>query len=191
MYEGEAKKMKYASATYGSLAYDLNRAFQPEIEIPEAPLPRTEREKRQKVRIDVQRNKKAAERSKTNAKYKASVAPFSVIGFVAAALMLVMVVMGYVQLTKISAESSSLQKKITELKNTEAKLKIKYESTFDLTKVEEYATGRLGMVPATSSQMYYVKSTAPDKAEIISDSKREGVIKNVSAFLSRVVEYFK
>ncbi len=191
MRESEANRIRYARATYGSLAYDLNRALRPEIEIPEEPAAKPERESKRKVRIDERKNTKNAAKAKTRAKGKAAVAPFGVLGFAAAAVMLVMVLMGYVQLTKISAEASSLQKKITDLKNTEARLKIKYESTFDLSKVEEYATGRLGMVPVTNSQIYYVKSAAPDKAEIISDSRQAGIVKNVTAFLSRVVEYFK
>ena len=49
MYAGEAKTMKYASATFGSLAYDLGTAAPRAV--PEAPpviLPRPEGKERKK-----------------------------------------------------------------------------------------------------------------------------------------------
>lgn len=184
MYAGEVKTMRYAKATYGNLAYDLRRATQPDYEYEEEPVRIPERAAEKKVRV--------AARPEKRVESKIRIAPTAVVGFMAAALMLVMVLMGYIQLTKVSAEASSLQKQIVDLKNTEAKLKIQYESTFDLNKIESYAVSRLGMVPATNSQVYYINGNTPDKAEVISGGRNGGgIIKNVTTFLSHVVEYFK
>jgi hypothetical protein len=185
MDQAGVKKIKYARATYGNLAYDLERAEQQETDIQEFPLVRPRRESERKVKVAVPKSNRTAARNKS------SVSILGVLGYMAAACMLIMVLMGYVQLTRVSAEASQLQKNITDLKNNEAKLKIQYESTFDLTKVEEYAVSRLGMMPATNSQIYYMNSTNPDKAVIISDKSKSGLFRSVTTFLSSVVEYFK
>ena len=181
----EVKKMKYARATYGSLAYDFNRAAQPEIEYPELPQKSPQRTAEKKAKVNVQKNVKTASKPKTRTM------PLGALGYMVCACMMILVLMGYVRLTKISTESSNVQKQITDLKNTQAKLKVQYESTFDLTKVEQYAVGRLGMMPATNSQIYYLNKATPDKAVIISDKSKAGVLSGVTTFLSNVVEYFK
>lgn len=181
----EAKRMRYASATFGSLAYDFQRTEAPEIDYEEAPVKKPKRRVEERVKVESERKAKAATKVKTGVSF------FTIVGIMGAAAMLVLVLMGYVHLTKVSAETNAIQRKITELKTTEAKLKVKYESTFDLTKVEEYAVARLGMVPATSSQVIYLNSSLPDKAEIITDKGNSGMLSNLTSFLSRVVEYFK
>jgi len=184
MYAGEAKTMKYASATYGSLAYDLGRTV-PQTVPQEAPAARP-RPAREKIKVD------DLPRTRTRAAARAVISPFSAIGFAAAALLLFLVVMGYVQMAAVSYESATLQAELAELNTAEAKLKIRYESTFDLDKIEQYAVSELGMVPAANSQVYYINSSAPDKAEILRGNDRSGgMLDNITAFLSRVVEYFR
>jgi len=185
MYAGEAKTMKYASATYGSLAYDLGRTVRPQVMVPEAP-PVVTRPSREKIKVD------ARPRTRTKAAARASISPFSAIGFGAAVLLLLLVVMGYVQMAEVSYESATLQQELAELNTAEARLKIKYESTFDLDTIEQYAVSELGMVPAANSQVYYINSSAPDRAEILrGNDESGGMLDNITAFLSRVVEYFK
>jgi hypothetical protein len=100
--------------------------------------------------------------------------------------------MGYVQMAALSYESASLQEQLTELNEAEARLKIKYEGTFDLDRIEQYAVSELGMVPAANSQVYYVNSLAPDRAEILRGNiESVGMLDSITAFLSRVVEYFR
>ena len=184
MYAGEAKKMKYASATFGSLAYDMGRAACPEFEYEEAPAARPKRQPRESVKVA------ARPRKKTAAKQK--IAPFGVLGLITAGLMLVLVLMGNVQLAAISAESSKVQSSISDLQSAEAILKIQYERIFELDKIEQYAVNQLGMIPSSSGQVYYLNSSTPDKAEIIRGSDTNvSVWSNINTFLSRVVEYFK
>lgn len=183
MYSGEAKTMKYASATYGSLAYDLGRTA-PQA-VPQAPPVVKPRPSREKIKVD------ALPRTRTRAA-RSVISPFSAIGFAAAALLLFLVVMGYVQMAAVSYESADLQAELSELNTAEARLMIKYESTFDLDKIEQYAVSELGMVSAANSQVYYINSSAPDKAEILRGNDRgNGMLDNIAAFLSRVVEYFR
>lgn len=175
--------MKYASATYGSLAYADAEAFDyPEFEENEAPKPK--RQKQESVKVAARPRKRAATKQR--------IAPFGVIGVVMAGLMLVLVLMGNVQLAAISNESSKVQERIADLQNDEAKLKIQYERTFELDKVEQYAVNQLGMIPASSGRVYYLNGSTPDKAEIIHGTENNvGVIESINTFLSRVVEYFK
>ena len=183
MYAGEARTMKYASATYGSLAYDLGRTA-PQT-VPQAPPVVKPRPPREKVKID------ALPRTRVKTA-RVAVSPFSALGFAVAALLLFLVVMGYVQMAALSYESASLQEQLTELNEAEARLKIKYEGTFDLDRIEQYAVSELGMVPAANSQVYYVNSLAPDRAEILRGNiEIVGMLDSITAFLSRVVEYFR
>ncbi len=184
MYAGEARTMKYASATYGSLAYDMERVARPEFDNEEAPSAKPRRKSRESVKVAARPHKKAA--------VKQNIAPFGVLGLLAAAMMLVLVLMGNVQLAAISAEASKVQNQISDLQNNEAKLKIQYERTFELDKIEQYAVNQLGMIPSSSGRVYYLNASTPDKAEIIHGSDNNpGVFKSINTFLSRVVEYFK
>ncbi len=184
MYAGEARTMKYASATYGSLAYDMGRVAQPEFDYEEAPAAKPKRQKREEVKVAVRPKKKAAAKQR--------IAPFGVLGLLTAALMLVLVLMGNVQLAALSAEASEVQDHIAELQNEEAKLKIQYERVFELDKVEQYAVNQLGMIPSSSGRVYYLNGSTPDKAVIIKGADNNtNVFKSINTFLSRVVEYFK
>jgi len=187
MYAGEARTMKYARATYGSLAYDLGAAAPAPQAVPKAPpvvLPR----RKEKIKIDVQ----PRTRTRAASAARAVVSPFTVVGFAVAAALLFLVVMGYVQMAAISYESAQLQQQLDELNEEEARLRIKYESTFDLDKIEQYAVNELGMVPASNTQVYYINSSAPDRAEILRGNTEDGgIFENIMAFLSRVVEYFR
>ncbi|HHU04973.1 MAG TPA: hypothetical protein GXZ65_00640 [Clostridiales bacterium] len=187
MYAGEAKTMKYASATFGSLAYDLGTAAPRAV--PEAPpviLPRPGREARkEKIKIDELPRRRVRSA-------RVAVSPFTAVGFAVAAVLLFLVVMGYVQMAAISYESAELQQQLAELNEIENRLKIEYESTFDLDKIEQFAVNELGMVPAANSQVFYINSSAPDKAEILrGNTESGGLFDNLTAFLSRVVEYFR
>jgi len=190
MYAGEARTMKYASATFGSLAYDLGTAAPREV--PQAPpvavpRPKTKREVKREEKIKLDALPRTRARSA-----RVAVSPFTAVGFAVAAVLLFLVVMGYVQMAAISYESAQLQQELAELNEEEARLRIKYESTFDLDKIEQFAVNELGMVPAANSQVYYINSSAPDKAEILrGNTESGGIFENLTAFLSRVVEYFK
>jgi hypothetical protein len=110
MYAGEARTMKYASATYGSLAYDMERVARPEFDNEEAPAAKPRRQSKESVKV--------ASRPKKKAAAKQNIAPFGILGLLAAAMMLVLVLMGNVQLAAISAESSKVQNQIADLRTT-------------------------------------------------------------------------
>ncbi len=184
MYAGETRTMKYASATYGSLAYDMEKAARPEFDDYEAPAAKPRRQTRGKVKVAARPKKKAAVRPRVSA--------VGALGYIAIGMMLILVLMGNIQLTTISAECSNVQKRISELQNEEAKLKIQYERTFELDKIEQYAVNQLGMIPASSGRVIYLNDSTPNKAVIMHGSDdNPGFFKSINTFLSRVVEYFK
>ena len=93
-----------------------------------------------------------------------------------------LVVMGYVQMAAISYESAELQQQLAELNEIENRLKIEYESTFDLDKIEQFAVNELGMVPAANSQVFYINSSAPTRRKYSGQHRKRRLFDNLTAF---------
>ena len=73
----------------------------------------------------------------------------------------------------------------------QAKLQIAYESAFNLTEIEEYATAQLGMQKPTADQIYYIDTSSPDKAVIVQQTEEDSFVDRVSDFLMGIGEYFR
>lgn len=179
--------VKYArKATYGNLAYDYGGAKTAPRYLPE--------ESSAPAREFPREDTRTAARARTKAAEVPAVAPFSIIGFLCAAAVLVFVLLGYVQLTQLSAEAGGYQSQRDGLKDQQARLMIEYESTFNLMEVEEYATDVLGMVRANNSQVYYIDGAGADKSVIIANGAEEDTMAfwdNITGFFSTIVEYFR
>ena len=98
----------------------------------------------------------------------------------------------YMRLNTLSDESASMVRELQELKAEHNRLKIQYESTFDLAEVETYAKSALGMVKAGADQTTFVRSTEGDKAQILGD---QGFLadweRKLDAFARRIQAYFR
>ncbi len=98
----------------------------------------------------------------------------------------------YMRLNTLSDESASMVRELQELKTEHKRLKIQYESTFDLAEVETYAKSALGMVKAGADQTTFVRSTEGDKAQILGD---QGFLANwerkLDTFVRRIQAYFR
>lgn len=182
----QAAALKYASrATYGSVAYDLERVRPGYIprEIPNerpAEIPATRPVARPKT--------SAMERTK-NA-YGISV--FAIAGTAIITVLIVFVLLAYVQYTEVSNETVALQSQLSELSAAENKLLISYESAFNINEIEEYATTVLGMVKPTGDQISTVATTTEDRAVILeSETENVGFLTGITSFLTSLVEYFK
>lgn len=181
----DSSRTTYGSgAVYGSLAYDFdNPALFPEIDY-SSPLerpaaPRT----REKSRVAAQT---AARRQG-----KQSVAPMAVIGILVAAALFVVAIIAQVQLLDISARSVELQSQLQELETEQAKLQIAYEGAFNFAEVERYAIYELGMQKPTADQVYYIDTSAPDRAVVVQRSGGDGFVDRVSDFLLGIGSYFQ
>ena len=138
---------------------------------------------------------KTAEEVKTHAqpvKYTQSISPLAIVGFICAAVMIVLLLMVKVQLTEITDQAVALERQLTELEVAQNRLLIDYESAFNLTEIEEHATTQLGMQRPRDEQIYYLDSTVPDKAVILENASEEKSLSNrLFDMLASISEYFK
>ena len=162
------------NAVYGNVAYDMNAL--PEREYKE----------------QSQENRRAKAKSYAVKKPQQGISLFAVGGFVLFAVLMVYVLLARVQLTQISDETAKIESKIAELSEEEARLKIEYESTFNLTEIEKYATKKLGMVRQSSDSVTFLEMTNVDRAEILvpDESDGNGFFSGFKDFLSSLLEYF-
>ena len=180
-----AERSRYGqNAVYGSLAYDFNNpALYPEEEYGSrtAPAPRTGTQEQTKVRT----------RARTVPRTKQGIAPTALAGFFVAAFLLVIGVMAQIQLLDISATSVELQQQLEELEAEQTKLKIAYESAFNLTEIEEYATQSLGMQKPRADQIYYIDTSSPDRAEVIAETNTDSFVDKLSDLIAGIGAYFR
>ena len=104
----------------------------------------------------------------------------------------VLLLSSYMRLNTLSDESAAMVRELQELKSAHNRLKIQYESTFDLSEVETYAKSALGMVKAGADQTTFVRSTEGDKAQILGD---QGFLadwaRKLDALSRRIQAYFR
>ena len=183
-YARKARYSQYTGAVSGSIAYDLDylrlrpapeRRVERPIQRPEAPaIPRT-----RPVTRAMPRGRQA-------------VAPGAMLGFVVAAVLAVFALTAQIRLTALSSETVSLERQLVELQVSEARLKIAYESAFNLTEIERYAIEELGMQKPRGDQIHHINGFAPDRAVIVSNtsSGAGGLMGRLSEFFGAVGELF-
>ena len=179
-----ADKKYGRGAVYGSLAYDFNHPELCEEEYSAAP------ERVAKPKPQTQTRTRVRTRARTVVHTRQSIAPATIAGMLVAAFLCVITILAQAQLISVSAESVSLQNELAELETEQAKLKIRYESAFNMSEIETYATRSLGMQKPRADQIFYIDTSAPDKAVVIADRTETGFVDRVSNFLSGIAAYF-
>ena len=111
----------------------------------------------------------------------------SIMGFVAAAALLMLVIFSYVRLYEISSANDELRTDLTRIEAENAEMMNHYTGIIDLNAVELIATSQLGMHRPVQDQIVYVDLGNTDKAVII-DSQGENV---VSSAANAVVDTFR
>ena len=117
---------------------------------------------------------------------KQAIAPMAVLGFAIAAVLIVFSLVARVQLSQASAQVSALEQ--------QTRLRIDYESAFNLTEIEDYAIHELGMQKPRSDQLYYISSSdAADTAVVLDQTAAEplSLADRFGDFLTSIVEYFR
>ena len=171
-----------AGAVYGSLAYDFsNPALQPDLA--EEAQWRVQHQTRTPVLEEERSDEKAA------AKNLQAIAPLSVIGIAFAAVMIVIMLLAQVRLTAVCNEAVQLTNKIEALETEQNRLRIAFESAFNLNEIEEYAVEELGMQKPRSDQIICIDSAAHDKVEVFRTEGSEDVLDRVLNFVGSVGEY--
>ena len=168
-------------ATNGSSAYDLsNPELYPDYTY-ETPLERP-----------AEPTVKEAVSARQAVQSKQSLAPFALLGFGLAAVLLVFSLMAQIQLAQISDDTVKLQSKLSEMKLAETRLLISYESAFNLTEIERYAINVLGMQKPRVDQLFYIEGESPDKTIIHSEKTEDyGLLDRFADMLSSLGEYFR
>lgn len=116
------------------------------------------------------------------------------LGFAIAAVLIIVSLVARVQLSQASAEVSTLEDQYTELQEQQTRLRIDYESAFNLTEIEDYAIHELGMQKPRSDQLYYISSSdAADTAVVLDQSAAEplSLADRLGDFFSSILEYFR
>ena len=110
-----------------------------------------------------------------------------------ASVVAVVVLLGYVQLTKISANVTEMKDEISALQEEHVSLLTAYERTFDMTTIKETAEAA-GMKKPTAGQVEYVELGGGSKAEVYqaeSDSLLSQLTRSVKNGVGALVEYFR
>lgn len=147
-----AAKRRRAYTTYGNVAYDP--AYAPEIE----------REGRSEPLVRTR--ERVAAREHVRVRQAGYVAPVAVIGFAMVAVMAVLLLTQYVQITQTSNEIVRLRRESDTLAAENAKLMAEYELAFDLKSVEEHVAASGMMVQPQAGQIITLNVVEPDSAQI-------------------------
>ena len=186
MAAASAESVYGKGAVYGSLAYDFdnpelyrdgNAVAQPGV--------------RSREKAQTQTRTRVQTRAKAVARTRQSLAPLTLIGMLAAAFLLVVAILAQAQMVGISSRSVELQQELAELEERQAKLRIAYESAFNMAEIEDYAIHSLGMQKPRADQIYYIDTSSPDKAVVIAGGEDVGFVDRVSDYLSGVADLFR
>ncbi len=177
------QRRKMNTPTYGNLAYDLD-ALVRERNLDEAGrMPRTERHEQPQIQ----------RRSRSAAQPRLHVSPLLAGSLVALVVAVVVMMFGYVQLTKTTVAVSQLESQLSDLQGQHVDLLTRYEQTFDLATIKQVAE-RAGMEKPSSGQIEYVDLSGSDSVTVY-NGQSDGLLHKAAASIGQgaksVVEYFR
>ena len=180
------RELRYHSggAVDGSLARDLDWELR-ERELRHAgELPRRREKAKEQVREQARPLVQVRERQR--------VSPLAVVGFAAVVVLSVLMLMNYIQLMELSAETVELRAQLSALETENVTLTTQYERMFDRASVKEAAEAA-GMAKPSSSQVYYIDLSEGDSA-VVCRKEDPSVLSRLLTSLDHgiyaVVEYF-
>lgn len=116
---------------------------------------------------------------------------FAVTGFAVVAVMAVLILMSYIQLSTISNEVVSLNSEMTQLQSEEATLRARYELAYDLGAIEKAMTADGSMGRPQAGQMVYVDLTEPDSVVIYNQAEASGsFLDSLEEIVGSILSYF-
>ncbi len=117
-----------------------------------------------------------------------------VMGFVMVAVLAVMTILCYVQLTVLSTQVVEMNKTLTALQGESVTLNAEYSKVFDKATVKAAAVSA-GMTEPSNSQMYYMDLSGGDSAIVYAVEQAPSAWEKTSASMQhqigRLVEYFR
>ena len=180
------RKRRPDGPVYGNLAYDLD-ALVRERALEEAGRMEPERQPRRQAEVVQQPRRQAAVQPKTR------VSPLLAGSIAVLAAMVIVLLMGYVQLTEISTSVAEKKTEMDQLNTEHVALLTKYEQTFEMASVKEAAEAA-GMSKPSAGQIEYVELGGPDQAVVYaagSDGVLDKLFASVEGGVLSVVEYFR
>ena len=173
----------------GSLAYDFD-ALERQLEDTGYMTPDLYAAPMEETAADV--IARAHESTKAKVRPAERVSPVMVLGFAAAAMMMVMMVFCYVQINAVSTRIVSLRSDVSALQTEQVALQTRYEQAFDLSGVKEAALAA-GMSMPSDSQIHYIDLSDPDSAVVYQQESNnmELVVAAVEKGIGTAVEYFR
>lgn len=150
MATAATRRQSYRS--YGSVAYDP--AYAPE------------REGEGRVEPLIRPRERVVGRERVRVRQAGYVAPTAVLGFVAVAVLAVLILMSYVRLTDSANQIVRLRREAETLADEHADLMTQYELAFDLKTVEEQVTASGQMVQPGAGQIVSLDLSEPDSAKL-------------------------
>lgn len=185
-------------STFGNVAYSLDyygdvaAAPTPRYAPPQ---PRTEPREVPKRAPQVKPRVHERSRVRVRVREQQAVAPFAILGFLAAAAIAVVLLMGYIQLNSVYAETVQLRSQLTELENAGVNLEARYEETFDIQTLERAVAADGTLSYPTSEQSVYIDLSEPDNAVVYDNTEGTGGITGffqaVGELIAAAVEYFR
>ena len=181
----DLRRMQNGHVVNGSLAYDLDWAVR------ERELRHAGEAPRYQEREIVREEPKVAPRVQVRERQQVSVV--SVAGVAAVIVMAVVLLMSYIQLTMVAADTVALKEELTALQTENVALTAEYEQMFDLATVREAAEAA-GMSKPSASQICYLDLTGGDHAVVYQKEETSvlgHVMTSVNYGVGAVVEYFR
>jgi len=168
------------SAVFGSLAYDLDSAAL-ELQLDEAGTISHE-----EAAPVVRRRSRPQPQAKTRS------LPLVIGGIVSLCALVMVLLLGQVQLTRVSIHSSQLKANITQLTSENITLTTNYEKTFDLATIQRVAQEN-GMSKPSSGQIEYIDLGGSDTAVVYADMSNvtTHLTGQLSAVFDQMWEYFR
>lgn len=172
--------------TYGNVAYDTGRlntapsrrgSRGPQLQ--ELPLVRPRKRSQEQVQTRV----KVALRPKEEYSFLPAV------GFLAAAFMAVMIVLGYSQLNAVYAQTVEARDQLSTLQAEEERLLAQYEEVFDQETLKQAVASAGGSLSEIrNDQRIYVDLSEPDNAVVYSQSGENSLLQSLKDLWSALTE---
>ena len=170
----------------GSLARDLDWAVR------ERELRHAGEAPRHEERAVVREQPREQTKTRVRVRERQQVSVASVVGFAAVIGMMLVMLMSYIQLTVLAADTVALKSQLETLQSEHAALSAEYEQMFDLATVREAAEAA-GMAKPTAGQICYLDLSEGDSA-VVYQKEDPSILTRALTSLNHgvyaVVEYF-
>lgn len=163
----------------GSLAYDLDWAVR-------------ERELRHAGEAKTRQDANVYTMPEVQVRARLSISPMAFLSVSAVAVLSVLVLLSYVKLTALSANTVALRSELSELETKHVLLTAEYEQMFDMASVKEAAEAA-GMGKPSSSQIVRLELSDGDTAVVYQQESPEmlrRLLASLHGGIYAVVEYF-